>query len=186
MGKAAKLKPQERKGLVIVITGPGKGKTTAALGMALRAVGHHMKVCIIQFMKGELYTGEWDGIKKLGEQVELIAMGKGFYRPHEDSDRFAEHRKRAQEALGLAREKMVSGEFDILILDEVNNALHLGLVDLAQVLMLIRRKPAQVHLIFTGRNAHPEIVSLADTVSEIMDVKHAHARGIPPQPGIDY
>ena len=143
--EVTKLSPEEKTGLVVVITGHGKGKTTAALGITLRACGHNMGVCIIQFMKGDIYAGERDGVKK-----------------------------------------MESGQFDVLILDEINNALHLKLVDLEQVLEIIRRKPPQMHLVLTGRDAHHEVIELADTVSEIIEVKHAYRKEIEPQPGIDY
>src|SRR4030043_2433005 len=135
--KITRLTPQERKGLVVVITGHGKGKTTAALGIAVRACGHNMKVCIIQFMKGDLYAGEWDGVKKMGCQVELISTGKGFCGIQGNPYPYKEHRENAQEAIRLAHQKMESGQFDILILDEINNALSLRLVDLEQVLEVI-------------------------------------------------
>jgi len=184
--KVTRLKPKKRKGLVVVITGRGKGKTTSALGMALRGCGHGMKTCIIQFIKGDTYSGEWDAVKKLRGQVELIATGKGFCGIMGDPHPFEEHRRCAQDALRLAREKMASGDFDILILDEVNNALRLKLVDLDQVLDIIRFKPPLMHLVLTGRDAHPEVIQLADIVSDIRQVKHAHQKGIEPQPGIDY
>ncbi|OGP74542.1 MAG: cob(I)yrinic acid a,c-diamide adenosyltransferase [Deltaproteobacteria bacterium RBG_16_49_23] len=178
--------PNVRKGLVVVITGYGKGKTTTALGIALRACGHHLRTSIIQFMKGDLYAGEWEGVKKLNCKVELIPTGKGFCGIEGNPYPFKEHRENAQEAIQLAHQKMESGEFDILILDEINNALHLHLVDLEQVLEIIRRKPPEMHLVLTGRDAHPEVIELADTVSEIREIKHAYRKGIDPQPGIDY
>jgi cob(I)alamin adenosyltransferase len=182
----SRLAPKERKGLIVVITGNGKGKTTAALGIAVRACGHDMRVCIVQFMKGDLYAGEWDGVKKMGCSVELISTGKGFCGIQGNPYPFKEHRRNAQEALHLVRQKMESGEADILILDEINNALHLKLVDLEQVLEILRQKPPLLHLVLTGRDAHPEVVELADTVSEVREVKHAYRKGVEPQPGIDY
>jgi len=181
-----KLVPKEKKGLVVVITGHGKGKTTAALGTTVRACGHNMRICIIQFMKGDLHAGEWDGVKKMGCQVELIPTGKGFCGIQGNPYPFEEHRRNAQDAIQLAHQKMESGQYDILILDEINNAQHLRLIDLEQVLEIIRRKPPQMHLILTGRDAHPQVIELADTVSEITEVKHAYRKGIDPQPGIDY
>ena len=181
-----RLVPKEKKGLVVVITGYGKGKTTTALGIAVRACGHDMKVCMIQFMKGDIYAGEWDGIKKMGCDVELISTGKGFCGIQGNPYPFKEHRKNAQDAIRLVHEKMRSGRFDILILDEINNALHLDLVDLEQVLEIIRQKPPLLHLVLTGRDAHPQVIELADTVSEIKEIKHAYRKGIEPQPGIDY
>lgn len=186
MVKITRLVPKEKKGLVVVITGYGKGKTTAALGIMVRACGHNMRVCIIQFMKGDLYAGEWDGIKKMDCQVELISTGKGFCGIQGNPYTHEEHRKNAQDAIALAQQKMESDRFDILILDEINNALKLRLVDLEQVLEIIQRKPALMHLVLTGRDAHPQVIELADTVSEIKEVKHAYRKGIEPQPGIDY
>ena len=180
------LVPKERKGLVVVITGYGKGKTTTALGIAVRACGHNMRVCILQFMKGDIYAGEWDGVKKMGCEVELISTGKGFCGIQGNPYSYEEHRKNAQEAIQLTHQKIESGRYDILILDEINNALHLRLVDLEQVLGIIRGKPPLIHLVLTGRDAHPQIIELADTVSEIKEVKHAYRKGIEPQPGIDY
>jgi len=181
-----RLEPKERKGLVLVITGYGKGKTTTALGLAVRACGHNLRTCIIQFMKGDLYAGEWDGVKKMNCLVELIATGKGFCGIQGNPYPYQEHRANAQEAIGIAKEKMGSGQLDLLILDEINNALHLKLVDLPQVLELIGQKPPLLHLVLTGRDAHPQVVELADTVSEIREIKHAYRKGIEPQPGIDY
>lgn len=186
MVKIERLVPKEKKGLLVVITGNGKGKTTYALGIAVRACGHNMRVCIIQFMKGDLYAGEWDGVKKMNCQVELIPTGKGFCGIQGNPYSHEEHRKNAQDAIQLAHQKMGSGQFDIIILDEINNALKLKLVDLGQVLEIIQRKPSLIHLVLTGRDAHPQVIELADTVSEINEVKHAYRKGIEPQPGIDY
>lgn len=181
-----KLEPKERRGLIVVITGHGKGKTTTAFGLAVRACGHDMRVGIVQFMKGDLYTGEWDGVKKMGCRVELAATGKGFCGIQGNPYPWSEHRENAQAALGLVRDRMESGQYDLLILDEINNALHLKLVDLEQVLDILRAKPPLLHLVLTGRDAHPEVIELADTVSEVTEVKHAYRQGIEPQPGIDY
>jgi cob(I)alamin adenosyltransferase len=184
--KIDRLEPKERRGLIVVITGNGKGKTTSALGMALRACGHGMRVCIIQFMKGDIYAGEWDGIKKLDCNIELHATGKGFCGILGNPYPWAEHRDNADDALDLAREKMESGGFDLLILDEINNAIKLKLVSLEPVLELLRDKPSLMHLVLTGRDAHAELIELADTVSEVNEIKHAYRKGIDPQPGIDY
>jgi cob(I)alamin adenosyltransferase len=181
-----RLTPKEQKGLIVIVTGNGKGKTTTALGIAVRACGHNLRTSIIQFMKGDIYAGEWDGIKKMNCQIELIPTGKGFCGIQGNPYPYKEHRKNAQEAIQLARQKMESGQFDILILDEINNAISLHLVDLEQVLEIIRDKPPRMHLVLTGRDAHPQVIELADTVSEIMEIKHAYRKGIDPQPGIDY
>ncbi len=186
MIEITKLVPEKRKGLIVVITGNGKGKTTSALGIALRACGHNLKVCIIQFMKGDLYAGEWDGIKKLNGMVELFHTGKGFCGIQGNPYPHKEHRKNAQDAINLVLEKIESGKFDIIILDEINNSIKLQLVDLEQVINIIKTKPPLLHMVLTGRDAHPEVIKMADTVSEINEVKHAYRNDIEPQPGIDY
>ena len=184
--KVDKLVPKKPHGLVVVITGNGKGKTTSAMGMVLRASGYDMKVCIIQFMKGDLYSGEWDGVKLLGERVELHTTGMGFCGIQGNPYSREEHRAAAQAAIYLAMGKIKSGEYDIVVLDEINNALKLKLVDLEQVLGLVRSKPELMHMVLTGRDAHPDLVELADTVSEVCEIKHAYRKDIEPQPGIDY
>ncbi len=180
------IEPKKKIGLVVVLTGYGKGKTTSALGMALRAAGHGMKVCIIHFMKGDLYSGEQDGIKKLAPDVELHLTGKGFCGIQGNPYPFEEHRSNAQEALGLAKEKISSGNYNVVVLDEINNALKLKLVDLPQVLELIDIKPPLVHLVLTGRDAHPDVIERADTATEMRELKHAFRKDIEPQQGIDY
>ena len=181
-----KLEPEKQVGLIVVVTGYGKGKTTSALGMVLRAVGYGMKVCLIQFMKGDMYAGEYEGLKKLAPLVEHHLTGKGFCGIQGNPYPYKEHRANAQDAIKLAREKMLSGEFDMLICDEINNALKLTLVDLPQVLDLIDNKPEGMHLILTGRDAHPEVIARANTVSEVNEIKHAYREGIEPQKGVDY
>jgi len=180
------LEPKKPQGLIVVITGNGKGKTTSALGMALRSCGHGMKVCIIQFMKGDVYAGEWDGVKKMDCDIELIATGKGFCGIQGNPYSKKEHRANAQDAIDLAKEKIATKSCDLLILDEINNALHLGLVDLEQVLDLLQTKPPMLHIVCTGRDAHEKVIEIADTVSEVREIKHAYRKDIEPQPGIDY
>ena len=184
--KIDRLQPQNPQGLVVVITGNGKGKTTSAMGMVLRACGHGLRSCIIQFMKGDLYSGEWDGVKRLDDLVELHATGKGFCGIRGNPYSREEHRANAQGAIALAREKMLSGEYDLLLLDEINNAIKHRLVDLDQLLALLDARPQPLHLVLTGRNAAPEVIERADTVSEVNEIKHAYRRQIEPQPGIDY
>ena len=178
--------PKKQVGLVVVITGHGKGKTTSALGIALRAAGHNMRVCIIEFMKGDMYSGEIDGIKRLSPNVELHLTGKGFCGIRGNPYPFSEHRANAQHAMKLVKEKMNSGNYDILILDEINNAVKLKLVDLPQVLELIEDRPPLMHLVLTGRDAHPGIMEKAHTVTEMKEIRHAYRQGIEPQKGIDY
>jgi cob(I)alamin adenosyltransferase len=180
------LEPKQKVGLIVVLTGNGKGKTTSAMGMVLRAIGHKMRVCIIQYVKGDMYSGEMDGLKQLSPMVEFHVTGKGFCGIQGNPYPFEEHRANAQDAVRLSKEKITSGAYDLVILDEVNNALHLGLVDLEQVLDLLDTKPALMHLVVTGRDAHPEVIDRADTVTEMREIKHGYRQGIEPQKGIDY
>lgn len=180
------IETKEKPGLVVVMTGLGKGKTTAALGIALRAIGYDMKVCIIEFLKGDMHSGEIDGTKRLYPNLELHITGKGFCGIKGDKYSFEKHRSNAQDAIKLAKEKMLSGKFDIMILDEIHNAVELKLIDLQQVIELIEIKPLLMHLILTGRDAHPEIIKRAHTVTEMKEIKHAYQQGIKPQKGIDY
>jgi len=181
-----RLEPKKQVGLIVVITGYGKGKTTTALGISLRAAGHRMRVCIVQFMKGDMYSGEIDGLKRLAPEVEFHMMGKGFCGIQGNPYPYEEHRANAQEALALARERIASGLFDMVILDEVNNAVKLRLVDLPQVLELLDTKPPLLHLVLTGRDAHEAVIDRADTVTEMKEIKHAYRQGIEPQKGIDF
>lgn len=180
------IETKEKIGLVLVFTGNGKGKTTAALGTVLRAAGYNMNACIIQFMKGDIYSGEIDGIKKLGQNVEFYVMGKGFFINKDNSSIYSEHKAKAQEAIRLAREKILSGKFDILVLDEINNAVSLNLIDISQVIELIDIKPPLMHLILTGRDAHHDIIKRANIVTEMKEIKHSYHQNIEPQKGIDY
>ena len=176
----------KRRGLVIVNTGDGKGKTTAALGTALRAVGYGWHVLILQFIKGTWKYGEMEAIKRLEPEVELVRMGKGFYKILNDNLPEEVHKEAAREALAFAREQMHSGKYDLIILDEINVALQTGLLDVKDVLTLLEDRPAGLHLILTGRGAPPEIVERADMVTEMREVKHPYQQGIKAQRGIDY
>ncbi|OGW38131.1 MAG: cob(I)yrinic acid a,c-diamide adenosyltransferase [Nitrospirae bacterium RBG_13_39_12] len=180
------LEPEKKVGLVIVMTGEGKGKTTSALGIALRAAGYGLRVCIIEFIKGDMYSGELDGIKKLFPYAEIHLMGKGFCGVKGDKYSYQDHRAKAQEALRLAKKKISSRKIDILVLDEINYAVKLKLVDLPQVLELIENKPLRMHLVLTGRGAHREVIKRAHTVTEMKEIKHAFKSRIEPQKGIDY
>ncbi|MEM3065034.1 MAG: cob(I)yrinic acid a,c-diamide adenosyltransferase [Candidatus Nitrosotenuis sp.] len=177
---------QDKRGLVIVYTGKGKGKTTAALGMALRAVGHSYKICMIQFIKGSWHYGEMSSSKRLEPEFELTAVGKGFVGILDDKTPKETHQKIAQEAIQIGNEKILSGKYDIVILDEINYAVDLGLVDVRQVLDLIRSKPADVSLVLTGNHARQEIIDAADLVTEMREVKHPFQRGIRAKKGIDF
>lgn len=179
-------KKAEQKGLVIVYTGDGKGKTTAALGLCVRAVGYDEKICIVQFIKGSWKYGELDGIKRLAPNVELYQKGLGFVGIIDDKLDKSEHIKAAGEAIDFAREKMLSGKYDIVILDEINVAIHLGLLKVKEVLKLIDVKPELLDLVITGRNAKDEIIERADLVTEMREIKHPFQKGILAQKGIDF
>ncbi len=177
---------QESKGLVIVYTGDGKGKTTASLGMCIRAAGHKKKVKIIQFIKGTWHYGELDGIKLLSDYVELEQMGKGFVGIIDDKEDISTHIRAAEKALERSREEMLSGKYDILILDELNVALKLNLVKIEKVLDLIKEKPEKMHLVITGRDAHERVIELANLVTEMREIKHPFQEGILAQEGVDF
>lgn len=173
-------------GLVIVYTGNGKGKTTASLGVALRAVGHGLKVCMVQFIKGEWHYGELNSLKKLEPDFELIVAGKGFIGIIDDDHAFEEHVRAAKTALDIVEQKMSLDIFDIIILDEINYAVHLGLLNLGEVMNIVKNRPKHLSLILTGNYACDEIISLADLVTEMKEIKHPYKKGIKAKRGIDF
>jgi cob(I)alamin adenosyltransferase len=169
-------------GTVQVLTGNGKGKTTAALGCGLRAAGHGLKVLMIQFMKGRVY-GELEAVKHV-PGFEIVQFGRDAF---VDKDNPApEDRELARVGLKRAVDAVGSGQYDMVILDEINIAVDYGLVTLDELLDLVERKPSQVELILTGRYAHPEIQRVADTVTELLDIKHHFSSGIEAREGIEY
>ena len=171
------------KGLVQVYTGNGKGKTTAAFGLALRAIGRGLRVCIIQFIKGGFDYGELYVIDKL-PGLKLKAYGRGKFVDEKKPDKTDVDL--AEEALRTAEKALRDGECDIIILDEVNVALSLKLIKTENVLNLIKKKPAEVELVLTGRNAPSEIVEAADLVTEMVEVKHPYNKGFHARKGIEY
>jgi cob(I)alamin adenosyltransferase len=173
-------------GIVIVYTGNGKGKTTASLGVALRAIGHGLRVCMIQFIKGEWHYGELNGIKKLEPDFELIVAGKGFVGIIDDDHAFEEHVRAARTALDIVEQKISLDTFDIVILDEINYAVHLGLLQLADVLKILQNRPKHLSLILTGNHACEEIITLADLVTEMKEIKHPYKKGLKAKRGIDF
>jgi cob(I)alamin adenosyltransferase len=185
-GARVQVKEKGSRGLLIVYTGDGKGKTTAALGMALRAVGRGWKVLMIQFGKGTWHYAELDSVKRLEPDFEIIPMGKGFYKILDDHYSEEEHRAAAQRALDLSRAQMLSGQYDLLILDEISGAVSTGLVTVEEVVKLIDEKPKDLTLVLTGRNAPQEVVERADLVTEMREIKHPYQKGIMAQKGIDY
>lgn len=172
------------KGLVMVNTGNGKGKTTAALGLALRAWGDGLRVLILQFIKGNWKCGELEGMKKLGERIRLEQCGKGF--TWKKSAGQEEHRQCAQETFAKAKIEMRSGKWDLIILDEINYAVRDGLLDEAQVLELIEQKPDNLHILLTGRDVCQSVIDKADMVTEMRPIKHHLENGIKAQKGIEF
>jgi cob(I)alamin adenosyltransferase len=176
----------EENGLVIVYTGKGKGKTTAALGIALRATGYKKKICMIQFIKGSWHYGEMDSSKKLEPEFEMVTVGKGFVGIIDDKSPIEDHKKIAEEAIKISNEKILSKNYDIVILDEINYAVNLGLISVENVLNLIKSKPPKVDLILTGNYAKKEVIEIADLVTEMREIKHPFQRGIKAKKGIDF
>lgn len=174
-----------RRGLIIVNTGPGKGKTTAAMGTALRAVGNGLKVLMLQFLKGSWHYGELDAVKAFGDSFVMKQMGRGFVKVG-GAETDPEDVRMVEEAWDEAEQAILSGNWDLVVLDEINYAIGYGMLDAATVAETLRKRPEMVHVILTGRNAHPLLVELADTVTEMREVKHAYQRGILAQRGIEY
>ena len=172
--------------MIIVYTGNGKGKTTAALGQALRAVGEGKKVLMIQFIKGPWKSGEDESAKMLAPHFQLRKMGKGFVGILGDALPREAHQKAAREALEAAREETQNGNWDILILDEIHNAIALNLIELGEALDFIDEYPPKKHLILTGRDAQPEIIERADIVTVMREVKHIFNQGVKAKRGIEY
>ncbi|BDQ31877.1 cob(I)alamin adenosyltransferase [Nitrosopumilus zosterae] len=175
-----------KDGLIIVYTGKGKGKTTAALGIALRAVGYEKRICMIQFIKGSWHYGEMDSSKRLEPEFEMVAVGKGFVGIIDDKSSKEEHKEIANEAIKISNEKIQSGKYDIVILDEINYAVNLGLIPVNDVLNLIKSKPQEVDLVLTGNYAKDEVINLADLVTEMREIKHPFQKGIKAKKGIDF
>ncbi|MBI4713239.1 MAG: cob(I)yrinic acid a,c-diamide adenosyltransferase [Planctomycetes bacterium] len=191
------------KGLVIVITGNGKGKTTSALGLAMRAIGQELKVLMIQFLKSSQVYGELKSAKRLAPDFEIIQAGKDCVYPDGSDQRYdcpncnfechvspakPDHADKdgVTKAVQLARDKIKSGKYDMIILDEINYAIDYGLLGIEEVLKLIKEKPSDLHLVLTGRNAAPLLVREADLVSEILEIKHPFQTGLKSIRGIDF
>ena len=175
-----------QKGLVIVYTGGGKGKTSAALGLVLRAVGYNHKVCMVQFVKGSWHYGELDSAKRLAPEFELITAGKGFVGILDDKSPREDHVKAANDTLEISKEKIMSGNFDVVILDEINYALQLKLLNLDDVIDLKKSKPPELDLVLTGNHAEEKVIELADLVTEMKEIKHPFKSGIKAKKGIDF
>ena len=174
-----------RRGLIIVNTGPGKGKTTAAMGTALRAVGQGMRVLMLQFLKGSWHYGELDAVQAFGDKFVMKQMGRGFVKVGAEKPD-PEDVRMVEEAWAEAEKAIQSGEWDLVVLDEINYAISYKMLDPEKVAEVLRRKPEMVHVILTGRNAHPTIVELADTVTEMKCIQHGYTQGITAQKGVEF
>ena len=186
-------KHMETKGLVLINTGTGKGKTTAALGTAIRAWGDGQKVLILQFIKGAWKYGELKAIETLGKaegRIEIRPMGDGFVfhnkKDPENEERLAEKKELARRAWDMVRKEVMSGAWDLIVLDEINYAIHFGMLETEEVARLIRERPGRLNMILTGRYAPKELIDLADTVTEMTLVKHAFQKGIRARKGIEF
>jgi cob(I)alamin adenosyltransferase len=178
-----------RRGLILINTGAGKGKTTAALGTAFRAAGNGMRVLVLQFLKGSWHYGELDSAEALtvvgGFTYVIRQMGRGFVKVG-GAEADPEDLRMVETAWEEAAEAILSDDWDLIVLDEINYAIGYKMLDPERVAEVLRRRPELLHVILTGRNAHPTLVELADTVTEMREVKHAYQKGILAQRGIEF
>lgn len=174
----------KEKGLIVVNTGNGKGKTTAALGMVMRSLGHGYRVAIVQFIKGAWEPAEKAAFEKWGDQIQFRALGEGFTWETQDRDRDI---AKAKQAWNTALEFIYNPEDKLVLLDEINVAMKLGYLDAGEVLAGLERKPADSHVILTGRGAPAKLIDRADLVTEMTLVKHPfREQGVKAQPGVEY
>ena len=173
------------RGYIVVLTGNGKGKTTSALGMAVRAVGQGLKVAMLQFLKGSWKYGELETVKRLAPDLTIRPLGEGFVHvnPEDPDPKDVECARRAWEA---CKEALVSGDYGMLIFDEINVAISYGLLPVDEVVAALEQRPPELHVVLTGRDAHPRIVELADLVTEMTEIKHPYASGLTARKGIEY
>lgn len=172
-----------RQALLIVNTGEGKGKTTAALGMALRAAGHGMKACVIQFIKGSWKYGELDALARLDDAIDVHVLGRGFTWKSENLE--ADIRM-AREAWALAESVLCDDRYALVILDELTYLVNYGMVDEASILATLAKRPAGMHVVVTGRDASEGLIARADLVTEMQKVKHPFESGVKAQRGIEF
>lgn len=173
----------QTKGLIMVHTGPGKGKTTAALGLAFRALGHGLPVCIIQFIKGTWKYGELYSAKRFSDLLEFHVAGEGFTWKSPDLEK---HKQAARAGWKLAKEKIAAGRHHLVILDEFTYALNFKMVEEEEVIAVLKRKPAAMHVLVTGRDAPAALMEIADLVTVMREMKHPFRAGIQAQKGIEF
>ena len=171
------------QGLLIVNTGNGKGKTTAALGQAFRAVGHGFRVCFLQFLKGSWKYGELEAAKRFEDLMEIRALGRGFTWKSEDLN---EDIQSARDAWDLAKQVIASGKFKMVVLDELTYLITYGMVAEEDILNTFRNRPPELHIVVTGRDASPGLIELADLVTEMNEIKHPFRNGVKAQRGIEF
>lgn len=177
---------QKEKGQVYVYTGNGKGKTTAALGTAMRALGWGWKVRMIQFIKTGQRYGEYKTIKEFKDRMTLESIGEGYYKILNDTKPEEVHKKTAQIAWQKTKKEIEKGEADLVVIDELNNAIEYGFVKVDEVIKILRERPQHVNVVITGRGAHPKIIEIADLVTEMKEIKHPYQKGLTARKGLDY
>lgn len=183
--KRSKKFKETKHGLVIIYTGEGKGKTTASLGLALRAAGYKKKVLIIQFGK-HWFTGELEGIKMLKPYVKIIQGGLGFVKIFDDQSSIKDHKKMALKTYDLLYKEMTSGKWDVVVADEIVGAIAGKLLTQKKVIELIKAKPKKLDLVLTGHHGKPSLFKHADLVTEMLPTKHPFEKGFLAKPGVDY
>ena len=174
------------EGIIVIFTGKGKGKTSAALGIVLRSVGHGQRVAMVQFIKGEWYYGELTSSKRLEPEFDMVVSGRGFVGIIDDDLPLEEHQAAAKLAVDIAKKKVSSGDYDLVILDEINYALKLNLIVIEDALELLKCKARRTSVILTGNYAPTKLVELADMVTEMKEIKHPFRNGVKAMKGIDY
>jgi len=173
------------RGYIVVLTGNGKGKTTSALGMAVRAVGQGLKVAMLQFLKGSWKYGELETVKRLAPDLTIRPLGEGFVHvnPEVPDPKDVECARRAWE---VCKEALFSGDYGMVIFDEINVAISYGLLPVDEVVAALEQRPPELHVVLTGRDAHPKILVIADLVTEMTEIKHPFASGLTARKGIEY
>ena len=177
------VKQHKNNGLIAVFTGNGKGKTTASLGLAFRALGHEHRVCIIQFIKGSWKYGEMEAAKKFAPLLDFHVMGRGFTWKSDDLEK---DKKVALEAWAFARKVIEENHYSMVILDELTYLPHYKMIDEQEILSVLQNKPEEQHIIITGRYASPKLIELADLVTEMVEIKHPYQSGVKAQKGFEF
>lgn len=175
----------QERGYIIVLTGDGKGKTTSALGMAMRAVGQGIRVTMLQFLKGTWRYGELETAKRLAPDFSIRPLGKGFVHVDPENPDPADI-ETARNAWEICKEALFSEDYGMIILDEINNAIAYGLLPVDEVLDALKNRPQNLHVVLTGRAAHPRLLEIADLITEVKEVKHPYRRGKAARKGIEY